>query len=152
VTRLCSLREVAYYLFNSVPGDAADGSALRGLVAQCLAVGMWGIGQSEPHSQALVSGDLTLVYLGAPDRVLLGRATVASAVHSWTSSEAQVCPGDWPRGVLLESVEQWDPPVPMETVLLRIDQSEAARADFQTGVVRITPSEYETALAVAAGL
>jgi hypothetical protein len=40
----------------------------------------------------------------------------------------------------------------MENVLLRIDQSEGARADFDTGVVRITPNEYETALAVAAEL
>jgi hypothetical protein len=151
-TRGCTLPEVAYYLFNAVPGDAADGSALRRLVAQCLAVGMWGIRAGEPHSHALASGDLTLVYLGAPERVLMGRANVASAVHAWTSSEAQEYPGDSPGGVLLASVEQWDPPVRMENVLLRIDQSEGARADFDTGVVRITPNEYETALAVAAEL
>ena len=31
------------------------------------------------------------------------------------------------------------------------DPAENARADFEAGVVRITASEYETALAVAAG-
>jgi hypothetical protein len=151
-SRRGSLRGVAYYLFNSVPGDAADGSALRRLVAECLEVRMWGIGSGEPHSHRIAPGDHTLIYLGAPERLLMGRAKLASAVHAWTSSEAQMYPGGSPSGVLLASVERWDPPVPMATVLLRIDQSEGARADFRTGVVRITPDEYGTALAVAAGL
>ena len=38
----------------------------------------------------------------------------------------------------------------MSTVLAQIDPAENAKADFQAGVVRITASEYETALAVAA--
>ena len=54
-------------------------------------------------------------------------------------------------GVLLAQVEEWDPPVPMDIVLSQIDPAENAKADFAAGVVRITASEYETALAVAAG-
>jgi len=53
--------------------------------------------------------------------------------------------------VLLARVEEWDPPVPMNTVLSQIDPPGNARADFQTGVVRITANEYETALAAAGG-
>ena len=60
-------------------------------------------------------------------------------------------PGDSPGGVLLAQVEEWDPPVPMSTVLSQIDPAENARADFEAGSVRITAHEYETALAVAAG-
>jgi hypothetical protein len=112
---------------------------------------MWGIDADEPHRDALAAGDLVLVYLGAPDREFIGRAELASAVHDWTPSEAQVYPGDSPGGVLLARVKEWDPPVPMSTVLSQIDPAENARADFETGVVRITASEYETALAVAAG-
>lgn len=52
---------------------------------------------------------------------------------------------------MLAQVEEWDPPVPMSTVLSRIDRAENARAGFDTGVVRITATEYEAALAVAAG-
>ena len=59
-------------------------------------------------------------------------------------------PGDSPGGVLLAEVEDWDPPVPMNTVLSQLDPAEKAKADFQAGVVRITANEYETALAVAA--
>jgi hypothetical protein len=72
-------------------------------------------------------------------------------VHDWTPSEAQVYQGDSPSGVLLAQVEDWDPPVPMNTVLSQIDPAGNARADFDAGVVRITANEYETARAVAAG-
>ncbi len=112
---------------------------------------MWGVDADEPHRDALAPGDLILVYLGAPEREFVGRAELASAVHEWTSSEAQAYPGDSPSGVLLARVEEWDPPVPMSTVLSQIGPAENAKADFQAGVVRITAHEYDTALAVAAG-
>ncbi len=144
------LRGVAYYLFNSVPGDVANVPAVRRLVAECLAAEMWGIGDDEPHRDALAAGDVALIYLGAPERLLMGRAELASPVRAWTTSEARACPSGSHSGVLLASVEHWDPPVPMETVLQQIDPSEGARADFQVGVVRISLNEYETVRAVAA--
>lgn len=112
---------------------------------------MWGIDADEPHRNALAAGDLVLVYLGAPERNFIGRAELASAAHDWTLSEAQAYSGDCAGGVLLAQVEEWDPPVAMSTVLSRIDPAENARADFEAGVVRITASEYEAALAVATG-
>jgi hypothetical protein len=141
---------VTHYLFNFVRRDAAKGLALREQAAGFLRVRMWGIDADELHRNALGPGDLVLIYLGAPEREFIGRAELASAVHDWTPSEAQVYPGDSPSGVLLAQVEEWDPPVPMETVLSQIDPAENAKADFQVGLVRITAHEYETALAVAA--
>jgi hypothetical protein len=143
---------VAHYLFNLVRRDAADGLSVRDLAAGLLGAGMWGVDEDEQHRDALAAGDLILIYLGAPERVFIGRAELASAVHDWTPSEAQAYPGDSPGGVLLARVEEWDPPVPMETVLSRIEPSENAKADFRTGVVRITANEHAAALAVAAGL
>ncbi len=139
-------------MFNSVKGGAASGSAWREVAAKFLEVMMWGIDADEPHRDALRPGDLVLIYLGAPERVFLGSAELSSAVHDWTPSEAQVYPGDSPSGVLLTKVAHWDPPVPMKTVLLQMEPSENARADFQAGVVRITTIEYETALFVAGSL
>jgi hypothetical protein len=124
---------------------------LREQATGLLRVGMWGIDADERHRNALAAGDLILVYLGAPERRFIGRAELASAVHDWTLSEAQVYPGDSPGGVMLAQVEEWDPPVPMSRVLSHIDPAQNARADFEAGVVRITANEYETALAVAAG-
>jgi hypothetical protein len=142
---------VPHYLFNFVKEDAAKGQALLEQAAGFLRAGMWGIDADEPHRNALAAGDAILVYLGAPERTFIGRAELASAVHDWTPSEAQVYPGDSPGGVLLAQVEEWDPPVPMSAVLSQIDPAENARADFETGVVRITANEFETALAVATG-
>jgi hypothetical protein len=139
---------VAHYLFNFVKGGAASRPALREEAAGFLRDRMWGIDADEPHRDALAAGDLVLVYLGAPEGRFIGRAELASAVHDWTPSEAQVYPGDSSGGVLLAHVEEWDPPLPMSAVLSQIDTTENARADFETGVVRITANEYETALAV----
>lgn len=112
---------------------------------------MWGVDTDEPHGSALAAGDLILIYLGAPNREFIGRAELASALHPWTPSEARVYPGDSRGGVLLAQVEEWNRPVPMSAVLAQMDPAEKAKADFETGVVRITATEYETALAVAAG-
>lgn len=143
---------MAHYLFNLVKPDAADGPTVRELAAGFLGVSMWGVDEDERHREKLAAGDLILIYLGPPERVFIGRAELASAVHDWTPSEAQVYPGDSPSGVLLAQVEDWHPPVPMKTVLSRIPPSEDAKADFDAGVVRITADEYETTLAVAARL
>ena len=141
--------EVAHYIFNLVLGE--PGPAPREQATGFLRVRMWGVDADEPHRDALAAGDLALIYLGAPEREFIGRAELASAAHDWAPSEAQVYPGDSPGGVLLAQVEEWDPPVPMSTVLSQIDRSRGARADFEAGVVRITANEYETAIAVAAG-
>lgn len=140
---------VAHYLFNLVRAEG-EVRALREHAAGLLRARMWGVDAEERHRDALAPGDLALVYLGAPVREFIGRVELASAFNDWTPSEAQAYPGDSPGGVLLAQVEEWHPPVPIDAVLAQIDPAEGARADFDTGVLRITPREYEAALAVAA--
>ncbi|MGZ4393445.1 MAG: hypothetical protein ACXVRK_15205 [Gaiellaceae bacterium] len=141
---------MAHYLFNFVKSGAVTGPGARDQAARLLRLRMWGIDADERHHDALAAGDLVLIYLAAPEREFIGRVELASASHDWTSSEAQMYPGDSPGGVLLAQVEEWEPPVPMSAVLSQIDTSQNARADFETGVVGITANEFETALAVAA--
>ena len=141
---------MAHYLFNLVEGGAGRKPGMREQAAGFLRARMWGVGADEPHRDALAAGDLVLIYLGAPHREFIGRAELSSAVGDWTLSEARVYPGDSPSGVSLAEVKEWDPPVPMNAVLSQIDPAENARADFETGVVRLTANEFETALAVAA--
>ena len=136
-------RALAYYIFNVAGGDHSQ-------AVELLRTAMWGVGEEEMHREALLRGDLALIYVAAPERMFIARVELGSAVHDWTASEAQRYPGGSPGGVLLAEVEEWDPPVPMSTVLSRIDRSAGARGDFELGVVRITADEYETALAVAA--
>jgi hypothetical protein len=133
---------MAYYIFNVIKGDAPQ-------AAQLLRTKLWAVCADEPHRDELVPGDLALVYLAAPARMFIGRAELASAVHDWTSAEAQLYPGNAPCGVSLAEVEEWNPPVPMGVVLSQIDRSAGARADFDVGVVRITEEEYLTTLSIA---
>lgn len=130
---------MAFYIFNV--SDASQATAL-------LRARVWGVDVEEPHRDALAPGDVALIYLAAPEQKLIAHAELASHVHEWTPSERQVYPGDFSGGVLLAHVDAWEPPVAMDSVLSQIDQSAGARAEFENGVVQITSSEYQTALAV----
>lgn len=148
---------MGHYLFNFSKRHGAKGGSLREQAAASLRVKLWGVDADEPHRDALAPGDLILIYLAEPERAFTGRAELGSAVREWTPSEAQMYPGDSPSGVMLAQVEEWDPPVPMNAVLPRIDPAGSnpyvqanAKAGFRTGVVRITAHEYETVLAVRA--
>jgi hypothetical protein len=125
-------------------------------VAALLRAKVWGVDAAEPHRIALAPGDLALIYIGPPDASFVGRAELASSVRDWRD-EAQVYPGDSQGGVLLEDVEEWDPPVPMQAVVARVDPTGSnpyvqanAKNGFQNGVVLITEGEYEAVLAVRA--
>lgn len=140
---------MAHYLFNFSDGDRRQASAL-------LRAKMWGVGRLEPHREELAPGDLALIYLPAPEAEFIGRAELATAVRDWTPPEAEANPGNSPSGVLLSRVEEWDPAVPMGTVVQRIDPTGSnplvqanAAAGFGVGVVRITGDEYENALALS---
>jgi hypothetical protein len=135
-----------HYLFNFADGDREQASLL-------LRARMWGIGRQERYRDALAPGDLALIYLPAPEAEFIGRAELATALRDWSASEAEAYPGDSPSGVLLSDVEEWDPAVPMATVVQRIDPTasnplvqENAATGFRTGVSRITDGEYENAL------
>jgi hypothetical protein len=143
---------MAFYLFNFSTAQAAEARPLRDQATELLRAEVWGIDPDTPHRDALSPGDLVLLYVAAPDRVFIGRAELASPVRVLTSTEVHAYRGDLSSGsgVVLSHVEEWDPPVPMETVLARIGPSKNAKADFPVGVVRITPHEYESAVAVAA--
>jgi hypothetical protein len=140
---------MAHYLFNVSDGDPGQAAAL-------LRAKMWGVGRNERHRDALAPGDLALIYLSAPATQFIGRAELATAVHDWTPSEAAAYPGDSPSGVLLAHVDEWDPAVPMATVVRRIDPTRSnplvqanAAVGFRMGVVRITGDEYENARALS---
>jgi hypothetical protein len=107
-------------------------------------------------SRRACPGDLALIYLPTPEAEFIGRVECATAVHDWTPSEAEAYPGDSPSGVLLSHVEEWDPAVPMDTVVERIDPTASnplvqanAAAGFRMDVVRIPGDEYEAALALS---
>ena len=140
---------MAHWLFNFSDGDREQATEL-------LRAKMWRVRRDERWGEALAPGDLALIYLSAPDAEFIGQAELATAVHDWTPTEAEVYPGQSPSGVLLSHVEEWDPAVPMETVVQRIDPTASnplvqanAAAGFRYGLVRITDDEYEATVALS---
>jgi hypothetical protein len=140
---------MAHYLFNFSGGDRGQATAL-------LRAKMWGVGRNERHRDALAPGDLALIYLSAPKAEFIGRAELATAVHEWSPSEAAAYPGHSASGVLLAHVDEWNPTVPMNAVVQRIDPTGSnplvqanAAVGFRTDVVLITSDEYENALALS---
>ena len=141
---------MAFWLFNVVP-DGPPPAAARERALALLEAAIWEVGDDEPHRAALSAGDHALVYLAAPARVFIGRAELASPVQPLASGGLRpASPGVGRTGVRLAGVELWEPPVPMEAVLSRIDPASRAKADFDKGVVGITAHEFEAALAAAA--
>jgi hypothetical protein len=137
---------MAHYLFTFSTGDRDQ--AIARLQAE-----MWGIDADERHRDGLVAGDLTLIYVAAPDGGFIGRAELATGAHEWTPSEARAYPGSARGGVRLSRVERWDRAVPMAIVAAHVDPSGSnsvvqanARAGLRAGVVRITAAEYDAAL------
>ena len=140
---------MTHWLFNVSGGDREQAAAL-------LRAKMWGVGRHEGHCAAVIPGDLALVYLPAPDSEFIGRAEIATPVHEWTPSEAETYPGDSPTGVLLSHVEEWDPAVPMGTVVQRIDPTASqpvvqanAASGFRSDLVLISGDEYEATVALS---
>jgi hypothetical protein len=140
---------MAHYVFNFSDGDRQSATDL-------LRAKMWGVRHDERNGDVLVPGDLTLIYLPAPEAEFIGRAELATAVHDWTPSEAEAYRGDLPSGVLLSHVDEWDPAIPMDAVVRRIDPAASnplvqanATAGFRRSVVRISAAEYEDAVALS---
>jgi hypothetical protein len=143
---------IAHYLFNFSKKGAAKGKTLREQAAELLQVKMWGIGAKTPNRLALAPGDRVLIYVGAPEYEFIGHAELASATHEWTLAEAAQYPGGFQGGVVLSQAESWAHPVPMKSVLPQLALKETnPRAQFFSGVVRVTKEDYETVLAVGAG-
>jgi hypothetical protein len=140
---------VAHYLFNFSDGDREQAAVL-------LEAKAWGIRTDDRYGDVLAPGDVALIYVAMPKAVFIGRAELATPVQEWTPSETETYPGHLPSGVSLSQVEQWDPPVPMKTVVSRIDPTGSnplvqanAKRGFQIPVVQITAFEYEAALAIS---
>ncbi len=138
---------MAFWLLNYVPGDDDAGTVFE-RVGRLLDAAICGVPDDDPRRDSLAVGDLVLVYLGAPARVFLASAEIASPVRRWTAGESPI-PGTELSGVRVGQVARWNPPVAMAAVLARIDPANRARADFDRAVVGITPDEYQAAVDAA---
>jgi hypothetical protein len=142
------LRHVGYYLFNFSKKGAAKGKTLREQAAELLQVKLWGIGAKTPNRSSLGTGDRVLIYVGAPEYEFIGHAELASPTHQWTPKEAAGYPGSFDGGVAFSSTQIWTHPVSMKNVLPTLELKQTnPNAQFFSGVVRVTQSDYQTVVA-----
>jgi predicted type IV restriction endonuclease len=143
---------MGHYLLNFSKKGAARGKSLREQAGELLNVGMWGIGAKTPNRNSLSPGDQVLIYVGAPEREFIGCAELGSTTHTFTREESERYPGSFDGGVLFRWAEVWSHPIPIKSVLPRLPLRETnPRAQFFSGVVRITSEDYETVASVAEG-
>ena len=112
----------------------------------------WGIGDKSPNRKNLSKGDKVIFYIGLPDKVFGGEATLVTPSFQLAEEqkrkfahEKQVYTTEY--GVFLEGINIWDKPKLVEDLipdLSFIDNKEFWFAYFQGGVRQITESDYRT--------
>lgn len=121
---------MAYYLLNFTKKAAAKGVPLRDQAASLLETKLWGIGPKAPNRDAVASGDRLLIYVGAPECLFVGQATLANGYHEWTPEEATAysekpAGGAFPAGVTFGETEVWNKAVPIDSVWSEMPASES---------------------------
>jgi hypothetical protein len=148
---------MAHYLFNFVKAAAAKGSPLRDQAGKLLEMKLWGVGPKAPLRDGLAPGDLILAYVGAPEKLFIGQATVARGFHEWTPEEAIVYGQEagghgFPAGVTFGDTEAWSKPVPIDSVWSGMPASKTnPNHVFLPGIVRIKEEDFEIVVSAAGG-
>jgi hypothetical protein len=148
---------MAHYLFNFVKAAAAKDSPLRDQAGKLLEIKLWGVGPKAPLKDSLAPGDQILAYVGAPEKVFIGRATIAQGFHDWTPEEANIYFVDqggkqFPAGVSFIDAEVWDTPVPLGAVWPQMPASETnPDARFYPGIIRLKQKDFEVVTEAAGG-
>jgi hypothetical protein len=132
------------YLFNFSRKGAAPGRSLASQAGDLVQVGLWGIGEKTPLRSKLARGDRVLLYVGAPERSVIGHATLGSEVHEWTADEARHYPGSFTSGVSFAASEIWSQPLKLEDVLGQLELAKTnPNAQFFAGVIKITDRDFD---------
>jgi hypothetical protein len=137
---------LAHFIFNFTQSGAKKGVSLAEQAGALLDAKLWGIGAKTPNRKRLAPGDRILAYVGAPERLFVGVATLSSETHDWKPEEAARYPGDWSGGVAFREVEIWRRPRPISEVWPQMSGFETnPDAHFYAGVLQIKESDYELA-------
>jgi hypothetical protein len=86
------LPTVASWILNFTKGGAKLKKQLPQQAQELVRVGLWGIPPTAQAKDKLAAGDRVLVYVGAPDRVFVGRAAIAAPWHAWSADESAKYP------------------------------------------------------------
>ena len=143
-----------YWIFT-VTSHKLDGETLIGeeIFRQRMTDGFWGLGEKTPNRGSLRKGDKVVYYIGLPMKSFSGCAVLASDSLKRNDEERdRLSHGkkfySAEYGVLLEKIEIWDKPRPIESVLSQlkfIENKEYWFAYLQGGVRQISEEDFYTA-------
>ena len=112
---------------------------------QLLEVQLWGVPPTAQARDKLAAGDRVLVFVGAPERVFIGDATIASGYHTWTPDEAATYPGTFEAGIVLANAGIWQKPVRLSNVWPKCEASESNPNALWYGAAVRLPKPQSTA-------
>jgi hypothetical protein len=107
---------MAHWILNFTRRGTKDKKLMPQQAKKLLEAGMWGVPATAQAREKLAPGDRVLVYVGAPDRVFVGDATLNSTWHSWNHAEVAAYPGGFDAGVTLTDCRVWQKPLPLGNV------------------------------------
>jgi len=112
----------------------------------------WGLGERTPNRQYLSEGDTVIYYIGIPQKVFGGTATLASPSFRLNDSQKEKY-GHGKEfyitdyGVLLKDIDIWHEPKSVKELVPRLEFIENKQfwgAYFQGGVRQITEGDFKT--------
>ena len=112
----------------------------------------WGLGEKTPNRRNLKKGDKAIFYIGIPEKVFAGTATLASSCFKLKNSQKDEYGHGNPfyradYGVVLEEIDIWHNPKPVDklvSLLEFIENKEFWFSYFQGGVRQVTEADFRT--------
>jgi len=136
---------VAYWILNFTKGGAKVKKQMPQQVVNLLQAGLWGVPPTAQSKGKLAPGDRVVAYVGAPDRVFIGEATISSGWHEWTTDEAARYPmtSAFGAGIALADAKVWDKPVPLGSTWPNTEGAKTnPNALWYGAVVRIAGADF----------
>ena len=143
---------MSFFLLNFARSAAFDNARpLCEQAVELLRTRLWGIGPNAPFRAVLAPGDEVVVYVGAPDRMLVGSGVLATAVREWTPEEAARYPGGFSGGIEFGRISVWSPAIPIHSLRSSLRLTQTNREPrFLAGVVRLDEADFRTIIAATA--
>lgn len=145
---------VADWILNFTKGGVKHKKQLSAQARELLGIGLWGIPTTAQARGKIAVGDRLLVYVGAPERVFVGHATVAAGWHEWSSEEAAQYPltSTFAAGIALDEAVAWPKPVPLASVWPGTEGAKTnPNALWYGAAVRVTKGDHDAILAAGQG-
>jgi hypothetical protein len=144
---------VNYWIFIAT-AKPTDGLTARQVFEQRANDGFWGLGEKTPNRKSLQKGDRAVFYVGIPEKVFAGCATLESDSFELTDKErGELSHGistfTTVYGVRLSDVQVWTNPQPVAELLSQlefIENTEFWGAYFQGGVREIPEQDFNEIL------